>query len=210
LEFPAFLKKLCLLDDVEAALLSLIPTELEELEVECGVWSPAEGPDSFLSGLARLQGLTSLYVDPGNDEGMRWPPAGPAYGALTASISLVSLRVERFTGPDGIVPYLFPATHKLPHLTLFAWSSATEDENGDDRDPLPLWRAADLASLVSCCPALCDIQDLHLQPGLHVSELRKLTDLTRLCVNYKCENMRRFRESMAGVAAVPQLALGMA
>ena len=205
LEFPPFLKKLCLLDDVEAALFSLIPTGLERLEVERGVWGPAEGPDSFLSGLARLQSLTSLYVDPGKDKGMPWPPAGPAYAALTASSNLVSLEVKGFTGSDGIGMYVFPATHTLPHLTLFAWSSALRGEDGNDVDPLPVWGAGDLASLVSCCPGLSDIQDLHLQPGLHVSELHKLTDLTRLCVNYSCEDMRRFRESMGGLAAVSQL-----
>ena len=202
LTFPGSLKKLFLSRAVEGALLSLLPTGLEELEVKLNVEGPAEGPDSFLSGLARLQSLTRLLIAPIR---MAWPPAGPAYGALTASSNLVSLEVTGVTGPDGIWPYLFPATHKLPQLTGFVWYPGP-GEGDDDEDAFsPSWGAADLAGLVSCCPGLCEVQTLHMQPGMQVSELHKLTALTSLFLSYNCEDLDDFGDSVRGMAVLSQL-----
>jgi hypothetical protein len=44
-----------------------------------------------------------------------------------------------------------------------------------------------------------------MQPGLHVSELHKLTGLTCLHVNYRAYDLEAFQESVKGIAAVTQL-----
>lgn len=89
LVFPASLKTLVLLSPVEAGLLSLVPTGLQDLRIKCDVEGPAEGPGSCSSGVARLQHLTQLYIDPYRD--MSWPPTGPAYSALTAAATCIVL-----------------------------------------------------------------------------------------------------------------------
>jgi hypothetical protein len=202
LVFPPFLKKLFLPSYeaeryVEAALLRLIPSGLEELEVKCGVRGPAEGPDSFLSGLACLQSLTRLLVAP--DDDLAWPPVGPAFQALTASSNLVSLEVFGVTAPVGIWPHLFPATRKLPRLTRFVWCPNVLSNVA----PLPSWGAADIASMVSCCPGLREIGFWNLQPWLDVSELYKLTSLTRLHVFYDGED--NFQGAVKHLAVLSQL-----
>ena len=85
--FPASLNTLVLMSSVEASILSVVPAGLQYLWMECDVEGPAEGPGSLLPCIARLQHLTQLQLHISN--GAIWPPAGPAYSALTAS-SLLS------------------------------------------------------------------------------------------------------------------------
>jgi hypothetical protein len=129
---------------MEVGMLSLVPETLRELYVD----GPVEGhADAFVLGIARLQHLSALLLD--TLEGLHWPDPGPAYNALTASSSLVSLALEDLKLPEGVVPYVFHDTHKLRHLT----SVHIEDfvETGDDGDT-PTWSPADLSSLIECCP----------------------------------------------------------
>lgn len=61
LALPASLKAL-LWFPVEAGLLSLVPTGLQDLQVECAE-GPAEGAGSLLSGMSPLQHLTELSLE---------------------------------------------------------------------------------------------------------------------------------------------------
>jgi hypothetical protein len=211
---PASLRKLVLqwpnvdpeatdiiLAKLEAGMLSVIPTTLQELQVECLIEGPAEGPDSWLCNMAHLQHLTKLLLLPNGS--LEWPPVGPAYSALTASSHLVHLEMYDAGLPDGAWSYMFPAAHKLPHLTsLRMQRGAAWLESGVP----PRWTAAETSSLVSCCPSLCEVTRLRLQLGPHVSELHKLTALTRLHVMYEgLDGPGSFEESMRGLAAVTQL-----
>lgn len=164
--FPATLTWLEVMSPVEAGIMSILPTGLQHLQILDGV----EGPASmFLAGMARLH-LTQLYlcITGGTD----WPAPGPAYSGLTASSSLVVFEVDFDGLPAGIWPHVFPAGRTLPHLTGLITHRA-----GVEASPPSAWGAADVPSLVSCCP------DLHkfvaaLQAGSHVSLLHKLTSLT--------------------------------
>jgi hypothetical protein len=208
LKFPASLKTLLLLSPVEAGLLSCVPTGLESLKVADHVEGPAEGPSSFLSCIAQLQHLTKL------DLALLtyWIPASPAYLALTSSSNLVELLLS-FSCPKGVWQFVFPAARKIPHLTYLYLGDRDEfDGNGGAGDAVaPSWSAADLSSLVSCCPGLRDIECLHLQPEphAHASELQQLTalqSLTRLCVCYGPEvHPLTLKSSMDGLTAVKQL-----
>jgi hypothetical protein len=191
LAFPTCLQKLVLASRVEAGLLSLLPANLQELQVLCGVEGPAEGPGSLLSCIARLQHLTVLRLHPDDTV---LPPSGPAYSALTASSNLVNFDVSYFRWPEGAWKYVFPAGRRLPHLKCLIFQACW-----------PAWRDSELTSLVSCCPGLCDVDTLSLLPGQHVSELRKLTALTRLRVNYATVDSASFAECMVGLAVVTQL-----
>jgi hypothetical protein len=124
LAFPASLTKLLLSSWVEAGILSAAPAGLRHLEVSCGVESPAEGPGSLLSCLARLQHLTYLGLEPAS--ALEWPPAGPAYSALTASSSLGSLVLKSTSIPGYAWPHVFPATRQLLCLTSLC---ASEDDD---------------------------------------------------------------------------------
>ena len=181
-------------------MLSLVPSSLMELSVDCDVQGPTEGIDSFLSCVARLQHLTRLELEVGST-GSDWPTVGHAYSALTASSKLAQLDIVVTGLPMGIWPYVFSGAHKLPHLTYLD----LRDSDYDDADAFafsPRWGAADLASLVSCCPSLCCIGTLSLQPGLHVSELHKLTALTRVDVWCYSDNAFAVVDSVRGLAAV--------
>jgi hypothetical protein len=99
-------------------------------------------------------------------------------------------------------PHVFPASRKLLHLTRL-WFG---DELFSQHDVLPSsWGAADLSSLVSCCPNLQVIDCMSLLHGSHVSELRKLPALTNVCVAYADGEMAALQESLNGLAAVTQL-----
>ena len=201
LVFPASLTKLVLWSDVEAGLLSLV-TGLHELRVESGdIKGPAEGSGSLLCGMARLQHLTDLYL--GGSE-LTWPPAGATYSALTASSNLVRMVLYNTFVAEGAWQHVFAGTRRLPHLTSLELSYYDRD---GDWDASPYWDAADLSSLVSCCPSLCSIHTLPLRPGLHVSALHKLTALTQLYVDYDTwrYDRTRFIDSVRGLAAVAQL-----
>jgi hypothetical protein len=202
LALPASLTKLVGLEIVEVEVLSTIPAELKSLSVM--VEGPIQGPRSLFAGMAQLQHLTALelYADYDQD----WPLPGPAYSALTASSNLVSLQLSCLTPAQGVWPFVFPAAHKLQHLTCLSVAVP-----GSDSPSLRLaWDAAGLSSLVTCCPNLSVIADIALHHGPHVSELHKLTALTCLNVKYSSGNsysssVAAFQESLKGLAAVIQL-----
>jgi hypothetical protein len=175
----------------------------------CVVQGPAEGPDLLLLGVAGLQQLRSLNLI-GSDE-FFWPAAGPAYNALTASSGLVSLvLMGRF--PEGILPHVFPAQCRLPHLTYLRFGNGLDFQGAV---PQPVWNAADLSRLVSCCPNLRSFIDVSLQHGSHVSMLTKLQDLRTLHVQYGDDGAvdgagqdiggATFAESVRGLATLTQL-----
>lgn len=89
LVFPASLVVLDVHSSVEAGVLSLLPTGLKGLQLDCGVQGPIDGSGVLLSGMGRLQHLTRLDLT--CSEELVWPAVGPAYSALTASSSLVVL-----------------------------------------------------------------------------------------------------------------------
>lgn len=209
LAFPPSLETLVLglSSPVEAAILSLVPTGLQALHIgRVPVECPLQGPDAILSCMARLQHLTVLSLE--CYESAHWPPVGPAYSALTASTGLVHLEMLDMACPEGIWPYVFPAGRKLPHLTYLEVCDMQKVDlqgvphpEGPKALPLYSWGAADLSSLVSCCPGLCEIFNVSLQPGLHVSELQKLTALTNMGVSYDING----QEAVGGLAALTQL-----
>jgi hypothetical protein len=74
--------------------------------------------------------------------------------------------------------------------------------------PLHKLGAAELASIVSCCPNIRAIPALHLQFGSHVSDLQQLSSLTSLQVFYGCNSgidPEAVEQSVKGLAAVTQL-----
>jgi hypothetical protein len=176
--FPASLTKLELLSRVEVGVLSLVPATLRHLELSCTFVDPmeVEGPGSFSSCIGRLQQLTTLSVFIEPQGAVDWPPAGPAYSALTASNRLVELSVECVELPEGIWPYVFPAGRTSSHLA----SLRIMGEELVRDHASAVWGAADIASLVSCCPSLCVVEKMYLYRGPHVSELQQLTALTNL------------------------------
>lgn len=95
---------------------------------------------------------------------------------------------------------MFSNTHKLPRLTHLSLPQPP-----DIQAPSPLWDAADLTRLVGSCPNVCDVGTLVLRPGLHVSELSKLTALTQLCVFLRYEDIHGLYGCMQGLAALTQL-----
>ena len=195
LVLPASLSKLELHSEVEVGLLSLIPAGLKVLGVHCSYEGPTDGPMSLLSCMARLQDLTEveLFV-------YQWPPAGPAYSALTASSSLVSLVLSHDAMPEGVWPHVFPASRTMLQLTELGFRYPREDIV-----PCP-WGAADLTRLIACCPNLLKVADITLQYGPHVSELHKLTSLTNLGMYYDVvSDIAAVEDSMKGLAAVTQL-----
>jgi hypothetical protein len=52
---------------------------------------------------------------------------------------------------------------------------------------------------------LCRIEGIWVQHGLHVSELHKLTALTRLCVTYEDSQLSLIDDSLRGLAELTQL-----
>ena len=202
LVFPASLKTLVLFSEVEveARVLSLVPPGLQDLRVDGGVGGPDEGPDSFLSCVSGLKHLTRLSL--GGCNIVDWPVAGPAYSALTASSNLAVLEMYDPRFPPNIWPYVFAPTQKLPCLTsLYLWGS-------DGNEPLspPPWSAADLSSIINCCPNLCELEIDNLEPGVRVSELHKLTTLTRLRLGHDAlRSPAGFDGCVRDVASVTQL-----
>jgi hypothetical protein len=199
LVFPASLKTLDWSSPAEAGLMSLVPTGLRDLRVMCTVEGPAQGPDSVLYGMERLKRLTWLVLSPGR---MDWPPASPAYSALTASSNLVYLKLLVTRFPTGVWQYMFPNTTRLPHLTEL-WLKGSRYDGALDTSSRA--GAADLSRLVCCCPSLSVMHTMCLQPGLHVSELCKLTALTRLHVLFGSGDLAAVEESVKGLAAITQL-----
>lgn len=185
---PASVETLLLSSPVEAGILSLVPTGLQELQVLYAVRCPVYEPDAFVPSLRRLRQLTQLKLHP--RRGIDWPAAGPAFYALTASTNLVHLDIVDADFPEGVWRHVFSPRHKLPHRAVFF--SMTHFSFLQDAMPVPTWGILDLSSLVSCCPNLCQAGTLVLQPGfqpmhLHVSQLHKLTALTCLSVSWKSD-----------------------
>ena len=202
LVFPASLKTLVLSSPVEAGILSLVPAKLQALRIRNRLEGPVEGPVSLLSCMARLQHLTELSVQPSNH--VNWPDPGCAYSALTASTQLVNLDICITKGPHGMWPYVFPSARVLPQLNSVILMHSADDEP-DVAMLSPRMGAADLSSLVNCCPNLHDIANLPMQSGLHVSELRKLTALENLSLSYDFEAADSCDESVRGLATLTQL-----
>jgi hypothetical protein len=200
--FPTSLTMLVLSSPIEAGLLSLVPTGLQDLRLKCDVEGPAVGPSSFLSGMDRLQHLTSLSVEA--NCGLDWPLACPAYSALTASSSLVHLAMLDTAWPEGIWPYVFPSQRTLPHLATAAFH-VQQYHNINYAAPAPPWGARDLVSLVNCCPSLRQVSALPLQHGLHVAELHKLTGLDSLHVKYDAGDLPAVNGSLKGLASLTHL-----
>jgi hypothetical protein len=201
LTLPGSLKKLWLSAPVEASILSVVPAGLQALSIDSPMEGPSEGPGLLLSCMARLQHLTGLNLTPMSSS-LRWPPAGPAYSALTASSNLVDLSLAESSFPLGVWPYVFAGVHRLPHLTALNVQEADDSDVSADSNP---WTAADLSSLVSCCPSLCSVHRLFAQPGLHVSELHKLTALTYIAIDFAANATSAADEYVSGLAAVTQL-----
>lgn len=199
--FPASLTKLMLLSPVEAGILSVVPTGLLHLSMPDVVEGPAVGPGSFLSGLGRLHHLNVLFVDGG--DGLKWPPPGPAYSALTVSSSLDSLSIYGNQLPAAVWPFVFPAARTLPQLT-YLYINNKQAGTGVDPDLPQALGAAELASIISCCPNLCHIA-LPLQHGPHVSELQRLTALTTVVAEYGSDcmsDLETIEQSLLGLAAL--------
>jgi hypothetical protein len=163
LMFPGSLRMLGLYSKFEAAVLSLVPTGLQQLLIGRGV----EGPGSFLSCVAPLQHLTMLALADG--EGLLLPPAGPVYSALTTSSKLVTLDLFGVDLPLASWPHIFSATRRLQHLTSLGLRLVVDEFGEPTR-----MGAAELSCLVSCCPSLSVVGTLCLQPGRHMSELHSL------------------------------------
>lgn len=117
--------------------------------------------------MARLQALTRLELPFGEFYG---PHAGPAYSALTASSSLIALTLADTVLPPAVWSHVFPAGCVFPHLTLLM----LDESSAAQHRTFATWSAAELSRLVSCCPGLCTVDRLSMQPGVHVSELRSL------------------------------------
>jgi hypothetical protein len=198
LELPDSLTKLALECPIETGLLSLVPETLRELYIDGRVVGPV---DAFLFNIGRLQHLTALLLD--TLEGLGdWPPPGPAYNAFTGSSSLVSVTLDELKLPEGVLPYVFPAARKLPHLTTVCIQDFVDTADGG---ATPAWSPADLSSLMECCPNLGNIDRAFLHTGPHVSELHKLTALTRLDVVFVPGDLPAYEESLRGLAAITQL-----
>jgi hypothetical protein len=197
---PASLNELVLGSPVEAGILSVVPTELQELYIDCELRGPAEGPGSLLHGIASLDHLTRLVVN--SPHGLNWPPPGPAYSALTASSNLQALYMYNTRPPAGVWPYVFPAARILPHLTVLR---CFDFAHVGEPDPPSAWGAGDLQHLISCCPNLYVISGIDLQHGQHVCELQELTALTCLDAYYDSSSLADREETFKGLAALTQL-----
>ena len=198
MRFPASLQSLFLWSPAEAGLLSLFPPGLQALRVYNGVEGPGEVPSAILACLARLQNLTELSLWPGYD--LDWPPAGPIYAALTASSCLAYLEVAAINWPESVWPHVVSAA--LPNLTCLKIASRDDE---DDVLPMPLLGRSDFIRLVSCCPGLCEIQDLPLKPGWYVSLLSTLTALTCVDAYVGPDDVGHLGRCLTGFADVTQL-----
>jgi hypothetical protein len=195
--FPASLTRLCLRLPVEAGILSLVPPNLQDLQVADYVEGPAEGPGSLLSCLSGFQHLVELWLDPQDN----WPPAGPAYSGITASSNLVTLHLAQNKLPQGVWPHVFPATRKLLHLTSLSFVDYPDVFLG-----LPAtWTAQDLCCLVGCCPNLRELTGITVEHGWHVSNLNIIIGLTCLDVMYADGGEDALQDSLAWLAGVTRL-----
>jgi hypothetical protein len=96
-------------------------------------------------------------------------------------------------GLRGIWQFVFPSGRKLPDLKVIeVWCTSS-------------FSVADLRSLISCCPGLCDVFALWLEPEVQASELQTLTALTSLAALYESQDLDSFEGFVQGVAAITGL-----
>ena len=126
--------------------------------------------------MARLQHLTCLHVD---ETQLDWPPAGPAYTALTASTNLVEFSLCDAQLPHDIWRHVLCLNRKLPHLATL---NIFNHVHGDELSMGSAWDEIGLFSLGYRCTNLCTISAISVQHGTHVSELQRLTSLTKMHV----------------------------
>lgn len=181
------------------ASLQIRPTQMA---VRCHVEGPAEGPGSFLSGMARLQHL--MHLDLGSSRPISLPPPGPAYSALTASSTLIEFKMYAGLLPEGVWPFMFQCRTScrtsLPSICMMY-----DDNFGGDTVLASAWRAADVCSVVGCCPNLRELPQTCMQHGQHVSDLRYLTGVTSLMLGYGAGDFDAVESSLQGIASVTQL-----
>jgi hypothetical protein len=117
LVFPASLTSLTICSEVDTGVLSLVPTWLLSLRLQCVIEGPAQGPGLLLSCMSGLQRLTQVSLD--CCIGVNWPPPSAAYSALTASSNLADLGLRVPNLPKGVWPHIFPTARKCH--TLRGW-----------------------------------------------------------------------------------------
>jgi hypothetical protein len=168
--------------DLEPSCLLDMTTGLTRLHLEDVRLQPEQvhmrgdfGAPRLLRVLGRLTALQVLELHGSHMS----PQPMPAYSALTASSNLRTLIIHNSSmgpyGPkaDGEWAHVFPAGRKLPHLhRLYA---ACPNCGG-----CPRFGPADIASLVSCCPAVRELTFPCAQPDVSLAPLKSLTALTSL------------------------------
>jgi hypothetical protein len=104
--------------------------------------------------------------------------------------------------PEGVWPFMFHVPNKLPHLTSL---NMYDDNFGGDTVLASAWCAADLWSIVGCCPNLRELPQTCMHHGEHVSDLQHLTGVTSLTLGYGAGDLDAVESSLQGIAAVTQL-----
>jgi hypothetical protein len=159
--------------DLEPSCLLPLTTGLTRLSLEDIILQPESGPlgvSQLLQLLAQLTALRDLSLS--SIEG-DWPQQQLAqYSALTASSNLQELRMYDCDIPGAAWLHVLPAGRKLPQLRLFSRWEYGRAACG----------AADIARLISCCPA---VEDLNFTPAADASlaPLQSLSALTRLVIH---------------------------
>lgn len=109
----------------------------------------------------------------------------------------------RCTAAHDIWRHVFCLNRKLPHLATLNRSNHV---HGDELSMGSAWDEVGLFSLGYRCTNLCTISAISVQHGTHVSELQRLTSLTKMHVIigpvgiWNC-----VKESISGLAALTQL-----
>jgi hypothetical protein len=124
LALPASLTRLRLLSPVEAGLLSLVPTGLQALHVECDVEDASSWSGSFLSGMGQLQHLTQLYIQA--PDSFIWPPVplGVLHTRLSQpaaswhTLHCMVLNLPAASGSTCFLPHASSRTSLLYALTM--------------------------------------------------------------------------------------------
>lgn len=157
------------------------------------------GAPALLSSLAHLQDLQDLQLCQLYCE---WPPASPAYAALTASSRLQSLQLLHCDLPAGVWQHVFWAGQQLPALWNLGVDWKPYDEQGHIQHPAAAMCSADIEHMVNASP---NLQDLMVQ----VDERAALRTLRQLPAGTdKCVGDRRWQVGChwAGSTHRPQTA----
>lgn len=152
---------------VLAAATQLTRLVLEEVNVDGG--SGLSGGSCLLEALSKLQHLDTFHVWGAEVD---WPPASPAYSALLASSRLRDV-VLHCQLPLGAAAQVFARSDKLQFLLELVIQQQVTP-----------WSVADVSSVVSCCPALLEL-NLEIPTDtwaddLVLTALSQLTSLTGL------------------------------